>query len=764
MARTLKIYDYTPPADAAAQAVKIIETYPAFVLAEVGENAVEGLKRSHLVEDVTDQYELPAGSTSIDTTKPRINAQGKTMPHPAYRAAATLKPGPHHYIVQFIGPIKNAWLTKTRKAGAELVEPYGSFSYVARLTSKAVTSVSKLPFVRWLGHLPYRARVSESLQAGGRKGAAIPEAPRTRLRAGVYTVQFFLPKQAAGARAAVRKLGFEILSDESDSGLLIVRSAETRAAGIAKEIDALSRVHGVSQITERAVRRRTNDRAAAVMGAAATLGNPGLKLSGEGEIIAVADTGLDTGNPANIHPDFAGRVAFIKSYPITPDYKQFISNFGVDDGAGDLDSGHGTHTAGSVLGDGKSSANLTGLVGPVRGLSYKARLVFQAIEQEMKWKNPADLKFGRFLLSGIPADLTTLFGDAYAKGARIHSNSWGGGNPGEYDEQCRQLDEFVWKKPDLCILFAAGNDGTDRNKDGVVDFGSVTSPGTAKNCITVGACENNRPDMTMTYGASWPDDYPAEPIKSDRVANNVDDVVAFSSRGPTQDGRIKPDIVAPGTFILSTRSRMIAENLFGWGRFSPSKLYMYDGGTSMATPLTAGAVGTVREYLRKQRGIASPTAALLKAALVAGATYMRGPGNGFDNHQGFGRINLDAILIPPVPLKTQFVEAPGMKTGDMTERTVQVAAGGSPLRIVLAYSDFPGPRLVNNLNLVVRTPSGAVLVGNAKAPSGSFDTSNNVELVHIAQAAAGAYRVQVVGSNVSRGPQPFALVLRGAFA
>ena len=72
---------------------------------------------------------------------------------------------------------------------------------------------------------------------------------------------------------------------------------------------------------------------------------------------------------------------------------------------------------------------------------------------------------------------------------------------------------------------------------------------------------------------------------------------------------------------------------------------------------------------------------------------------------------------------------------------------------------------INNLNLVVRAPDGGVFVGNANQPGGaSFDTKNNVELVHISQAAAGDYRVQVVGSNVARGPQPFALVLRGALS
>ena len=90
-------------------------------------------------------------------------------------------------------------------------------------------------------------------------------------------------------------------------------------------------------------------------------------------------------------------------------------------------------------------------------------------------------------------------------GARIHSNSWGGGDPGAYDAQCEQLDRFVWQHKDMCVLVAAGNDGTDKDGDGVINPMSVTSPGTAKNCITVGASENERPEFDAeTYGEWWP--------------------------------------------------------------------------------------------------------------------------------------------------------------------------------------------------------------------------------------------------------------------
>ena len=422
-----------------------------------------------------------------------------------------------------------------------------------------------------------------------------------------------------------------------------------------------------------------------------------------------------------------------------------------------------------MLGSGVSSAAIPGLGSPIRGLAYGAKLVFQAVEQECKWKNPADYKkYGRYLLVGIPADLKTLLSTTPTRRALASTRTRGAAaTPARTTNSAGRSTNSSGSTRTSASSLPPGNDGTDSDRDGRINPMSVSSPGTAKNCITVGACENKRPDFdSERYGDWWASDFPVAPFKADPMADDPNEIVAFSSRGPTKDKRFKPEVVAPGTFVLSTRSTMIAPNNTAWAAFPPSKLYFFMGGTSMATPLVSGAVAVLREYLRKKQQIGNPSAALLKAALIAGATRLAGyapTGAVVDNQQGYGRVNLDTVIAPQAPASSRFTEVrPGLKTGQLSSRKLTVKSNGRPLRIALAWSDAPGPTLVNNLNLIVTAPDGRKFVGNQRRNGPlTLDATNNAELVHVEKATAGVWRVDVVGSNVARGPQDFALVSIG---
>jgi len=765
MNKVVKIFCRDAEQDKIAELYPVLERYQGFLLAEVAEEKLASLAREYPIEDISSQYILRLGDKEIDTAQPRLDEKGKLRSHPHYKGEKKLTSGFHHHLVQFIGPIKEQWLKKLKSAGAEPRMPLEAFTYVVRANDKTLIKLRALPFVRWIGHLPHSDRIASSaLTKAGRKADDVTsDLPRTKVLPGAYVVEFFTGKDLSASLPAIKKLGFEIQSKDVNAGVLVIRDPKN-GAGAAKRIKSLSAIHGVRFIRERIIKRTSNNVAAGIMGTEKALAENHLDLSGAGEVIGICDTGIDTADPQNIHPDFSGRITGIKSYPITDDLSRYINNPKGNDGASDLDSGHGTHVAGSVLGDGSVSSNLSNVDKPIRGLSHKAKLYFQAVEQEMQWKNPAYYEeIGRYLLAGIPNDLTKLFADAYKNKVRVHSNSWGGGDPGAYDAQCEQVDRFVWTHKDFCILFANGNDGSDADGDGKINPMSVTSPATSKNCISVGASENERSNFNHnTYGGWWPGDYPVAPYNTDPMANNAEHVVAFSSRGPTADGRIKPDVVAPGTFILSTRSTMLANNNNAWAAFPPSKKYFHMGGTSMATPLAAGAVGLLREYFRTKKNIKSPSAALLKASLIHGALRLPGTTEAHlvDNDQGFGRVNVDAVVSPAASNTIEFLEvSPGLRTGEFHALEFNVQSSETALRLTLVYSDYPGPSLVNNLNLLLIAPDGTRHVGNPKPGDLlTLDVTNNVELIHIENPLTGLWQVEVVASNIPQGPQDFALI------
>ncbi|MAT48926.1 MAG: hypothetical protein CMA27_03755 [Euryarchaeota archaeon] len=487
-------------------------------------------------------------------------------------------------------------------------------------------------------------------------------------------------------------------------------------------------------------------------------------LTGSGVQVTVADSGLDSGvNDGTMHPDFQGRITAIESLPIPQwwlDVGLLDASASLDDGAADISNcvncgnGHGTHVAGSVLGDGTSSG------GSIIGAAPAATLHFQATEQWADY-SAASGKTDYYGLYGIPDDLNTMFAQAYENGSRVHTNSWGASIAGQYDASAQQADNAAYTYKDMVILFAAANDGVDVNNDGEVDEDSLGSPGTAKNVITVGASENDRSSLPTDSGSFVPGAWGAgsvsyaEPIHSDLTGGEPEGMAAFSSRGPTDDDRQKPEVTAPGTWILSTRSRSTAAG--GWLAYDSDHVYM--GGTSMATPLTAGSTALLLEHLNSNLGVSNPSSALVTSLFVVGADDMIGqygdPNNGAGEaipnyHEGWGRIDLGGSI------NSSFVDGETVNTGEFREFSFNVPASLSTLKVALSYTDTMGDpafsvQLNNDLDIELFKPDGtSVPLAN------NLDTTKGIT---INSPQSGTWEVHVTGTNVPIGPQPFAIAV-----
>ena len=640
------------------------------------------------------------------------------------------------WLVQFADVVREEWKAAMETAGAELKGYVPENAFLVEATPEVIARIGALPEVSWVGeYLPSykRSKPVRKMLAQGTE--------ETR----EYNVLLFHPEDLTGIGREIAALsGAEVTHMEPMADRAMVRVRLSPSA-----VEAVTGWSEVEWVEPYLRPQLWND--VAVQSSRMNASNvwTALELTGAGQTIAVCDTGLDTGSTNTLLRDFTNRVTGFAwtnyAYSTTASWGDY--------------HGHGTHVSGSVLGNGTMST------GRYKGVAYEANLIIQGTGGN---------------LGGIPIDLNRLFRQAFTNGARIHSDSWGYNDYGTYSSDSRNLDMFVWSNKTMLILVAAGNSGTDAGApNGVVDSGSVGSPGTAKNCLTVGASENHRTNggySANTWGAAWPSKFGTAPISTDYISqpDSPQGMAGFSGRGPCSDGRIKPDLVAPGTDIASTRSKRASNT--GWGTVAGNTNYIYMGGTSMATPLTAGAAALARQWLTTTGGMADPSAALLKALMINGARNMApgqyGTGAAQEipdvrpSHvQGWGHVDLLNTLQPSTNQFLDLYDTNSLGTGQTNRFTLTADLNGTNKFILtLVYSDYwsavgAGKKLVNDLDLTVHKPGGGVLYANGLT---NLDDLNNVEMIEFAPDEVGDYEVRVTGRTVPMGDsQDYALVVRG---
>jgi hypothetical protein len=334
---------------------------------------------------------------------------------------------------------------------------------------------------------------------------------------------------------------------------------------------------------------------------------------------------------------------------------------------------------------------------------------------------------------GIAADYDVL-GDRFAKtlelkqppySASFQSNSWGNALTTQYTSISQQMDDIIWQL-DIAITQSQSNAGSQQSRP----------QAWAKNIISVGGIRHF--NTLSTADDSWS---------------------GGASIGPAADGRIKPDVSYWYDSIFTTTT----------GGYTSSF-----GGTSAATPMTAGVLGLIVQMWSENVWGTNPQgntvferqphASTIKALLANSSQQYPFSGTTHDltrTHQGWGR---PSVRLARERAAHSFVidETRRLEVGQTATYAINVLPGESELRVTMSYPDPPGTtsaslHRINDLSLRVTSPSATVyhgnnglLAGTASTPGGSPNTIDTLENVIVPAPAAGTWTVQVTAAEINQ--------------
>jgi len=708
----------------------------------------------------------------IDTTKP-------IPPVPETLKAVPIS-GKQLFLIQFAGPIKEEWLKEVKEQGkVHIINYIPNNSYLiwtdAPTYHKLQTLASTRPFLQWTGvfHPAYR------IHPGFKSMTLI--APHKDIK---VTVQFFAHDGVAASINSVKQKAKKILRDVWSVGsyknlIIIVSPDDLNSIAVLPDVVNIEpwvepKLFGERQGQILANQLNVAGSQPAGPGYLAWLNTLGFNTTFN-FVVNVSDSGLDRGRTtaANLHQDFLdasgnSRVTYVQEVRGTTIDNTIANNNDT--------IGHGTIDHAIVGGFNNTPDS------PGSGTDFEDTAGFQYGLGVAPFVRLGSSRI--FNPNFTFPDHTELTKAAYAHGARLSSNSWGSTvGTGAYDATSQEYDALVRDarpatasdggqagNQEMVIVWAAGNNGSSASTLG--DRGA-----TSKNTLVVGAGENFNQAGTDGCGVT------------NSGADDVRDVIGFSSRGPTTDNRIKPDIMAPGTHIYGAASQDPGYNGSGvCDQYRPpgQTFYAWSSGTSHSTPAVAGAAALLRQWFLNQSRPA-PSPAMTKAYLMNMTTWMTGSGANDalpSNSQGMGRLNLERTFNTVSRILTDQTRTFD-NTGETHAVSGSIADTTQPFRVTLAWTDAPGSPLgntwVNNLDLEVTVDNGGGPVlyrGNnfnssQSQPGGAADGRNNVENVWLPAGTTGNFFVTVRAGNIAGDGVPnsgdgtdqdFALVIYNAQA
>ena len=666
----------------------IVEDYGAFVI--LATNETTDLSRFDAAKMET-TVNLPA----------RKYEPVKTPPAETVRAgsAENINAGEKdYYIVQFAAATKDEWLDSLREIGAEIVQYVPHQAFFVYADGATISRIAAHSRVRWVGRYAADDKLSPELKeftAGARGNTA------------TFDIAVF-------SRANLEEAASKVSDSFSGRILNAIRLPNNffnvlRVEMPVNEVAEIAKISDVVRIDPYIRPAREDERAAQIVAGNYTSPTsilaPGYNpltqfgVDGTGVTVSVVDDGVNI--PGN------------GGFYINP--------------ANTVDGPLRGATAGASGGHGHINASIIAGSTPFGTLDPTGYNYGLGIAPKTNIINIPFLKSGNTTTDAQAVDdtLNTL-GPNGVRGT-ISNNSWGSGTNGNsYDSLAAQYDGLV-RDGSLAstidpfnIIFSAGNSGPGAN--------SLTRPKVAKNVISVANSENVRPEIGGTS------------------ADNMEDLRGSSSRGPAADGRIKPDITAPGTVITGSRA---GDGSSVSGIIDAN--HAWSTGTSHAAPQVAGAAALFTQYWKNSHVGQYPSPSMVKAAILNTAQEMNGLTTNTatipNGNEGWGRINMKYMLNTGVPMRYLNEEYTLQNTGTGVGYIGTVADSTKPVRITLVWTDPPGvsnPALVNNLDLQVNVNGtfykGNVFTGGVSTTGGNGDTINNVEHVFLpAGIPAGSF-------------------------